>query len=189
MENIHQNDTQQEASGFGILKIIGGLIFSVVLIYSGVSRIFGDNILEKATHINLSKSAQWEDFKKKGGLDYKSSWHGYHVNRIRVYHDKKTGKLDVLEIILDKSTSNSKLASVDNLRNTLLSDCGSQWEKRAETRGISLWHSDDSRYNCRVIDLGSKVAITIFTNSAEQGTVETMIQTLLEDVLQGRIKI
>lgn len=136
------------------LIYLGLSVFAVVMLFKflGFSISFSDNDLEKIVKIGNSDRAQFEAFKNQGGLDHESIWKGYKVRSLTTTYNDQTGKLGILEMGLAKSWSNNKLASVDNVKASLSSDCGSNWEQNDAQRVSSMHVATKGNTTCSIQD-------------------------------------
>lgn len=117
-------------------KVVTNILMAIVVVaimaypvsqFFGISFSFSDNVLEKALRVGVSERASFEVFVEKGGLTYESSWLGYGVKEItpRYYPN---GKLGMIDIVLWKDALKKKMASIDNLKSSLKTECGSTWQ-------------------------------------------------------------
>jgi hypothetical protein len=165
------DDTQQPAAGsMENLKAIGSILvagFFVILFivkalsYFGLSFSFSDNVLEKALHVGFSDQAQFEAFKNKGGIENEHSWKGYYVYSASTMYDDKTGKLAILNLDLFKDGPGKKIASVDNLKGSLSSECGSDWVQSDVQRRANMHEATKNNMVCSIHDTGTVVSVSI----------------------------
>ncbi len=96
------------------------------------------NLLEQALQIAVSDMASMEAFKNKGGLEFESSWRGYKVRAVQVNYGE-SGKLGIAELVLEKKWPGKfQLASFENLKASLESDCGSAWTQNQLQRNADM---------------------------------------------------
>lgn len=165
MENVQKSDGLANT-----LKAIGAILFAgffvvlflvKVLAYFGLSFSLSNNVLENALHVGSSDLAQFEAFKNQGGLANEPSWKGYYVQSVSTNYDDKAGKLAILNLDLIKDISGKKLASVDNLKGSLSSECGSQWVQSDIQRRANMHEARKNSMVCAIQDAGSTVYVSI----------------------------
>jgi hypothetical protein len=93
------------------------------------AKTFAKNDLEKSLIIHASTPEDFRSFKEKGGLEYVSDWRGYWVQSIEISY--RNNKASLILLSVNKTIdfkAEQKLASVNNIKNDLVKECGTEWE-------------------------------------------------------------
>lgn len=144
---------------FAFLIIAGVVMYYPVSNFWGLSFSIGDNELEKAIHVGKSDREQFVAFMDKGGLSYESSWNGYGVQNLSLrYHDNN--KLAIAEITLWKEASRKKLASIENLKSSLSSECGSDWKASTQVN-VTMYQAKKNGVECAMQYQGQYVEVVL----------------------------
>jgi hypothetical protein len=128
--------------------------------FFGFSFSFGDNLLEKALHVGSSDRNQFEAFKNEGGLQNVDTWKGYYVQSVSTNYDE-SGKLAILNIELVKSWPSKKTASINNLKGSLSSECGSNWTQSDLQIRASMHEAQRNSVECAIQDKGQSVYVNV----------------------------
>jgi hypothetical protein len=106
------------------------------------------NLLEKSLLLRVSTISDLQAAKDAGGLENKelSQWLGYRVLALNTSYDA-SGKLESVVLTLSKDWPGSKLASINNLKESLSELCGVDWLRAGE--GIRT--PDISKTHCGVL--------------------------------------
>jgi hypothetical protein len=113
------------------------------------AKTFAKNDLEKSLIIHASTPEDFRSFKEKGGLEYVSDWRGYWVQSIEISYRNNKASLILLRVnkTIDFKAE-QKLASVNNIKNDLVKECGTEWELgRASDDDAYL--AENEYVNCR----------------------------------------
>ena len=88
----------------------------------------GPSDLEKVMRIGVSTQGDFAQFKSKGGLELDSRWKGFRVVHLDAVHGGKNGELTALIIKVHRNFPGYDLASLDNFKKALQSECGPKWD-------------------------------------------------------------
>jgi TPR repeat protein len=88
------------------------------------------NPLEKVLILDQSTGDQFDRFEDNGGLKFASEWRGYFVTKLKTQYRK--GNLKVITMTLETVRGSNKLTSVNNIKNDLKAECGSDWSRLGE---------------------------------------------------------
>lgn len=142
-----------------VVSVVVGVIVAS-LYYFGLPS-FSDNILEKAVHVGTSDQTQFDAFKNKGGLENESTWKDFKVRSVSTAYDDRTGKLGILNMALEKDWPRRKLASIDNLKSALSSECGSTWTQNDLQRTANMHVAEKDQVMCAIQDAKNGVLVSI----------------------------
>lgn len=115
--------------------------------------------LDRSTIVGQSTENQFQSFRNSGGLENNDNWRGYQASRVQVMHHEN-GVLAMLRVELTKSWPGRKLASIDNLRQSLSDQCGSSWTLANSTTNLHV--AEHNGRKCTIAELGSsRVEVSI----------------------------
>ncbi|NML48345.1 hypothetical protein HHL11_31645 [Ramlibacter sp. G-1-2-2] len=139
----------ETAAGQGNIAQVAGTLLTPLLMFalwvwftepawltSALSVVRGPNQLESVLRVGKSKSAEFEQFKMKGGLEAESRWKGFRVRAVSVSY-RDSGELSMAQLRLFKEFPGYKLGSLDNFKSALRSECGGSWDVNANQTGMS----------------------------------------------------
>jgi hypothetical protein len=118
------------------------------------------NLLERALVLGSATKEDLQKLKDAGGFENKenNSWRQYKAVSLDTLYETPTGKLDLMALRLRKDWPGYKLASFDNLRESLVRECGSAWNRH----GDAIGNGGQGTYQCGIVSsLEGLVEITI----------------------------
>lgn len=128
------------------LQFLGILLASVFLYYAlsvfgpsglktAVDSVAGPNELEKALVVGKSRGEDFAQFNAKGGLDLENRWKGFRVAELNVQHGD-SGVLSTIFLKVYRKAAGYSLASIENLKTALQTECGTQWLVNSDQGGM-----------------------------------------------------
>lgn len=112
----------------------------------------GPNLLENAVRVGISDPASMQSFKNAGGLEAVGEWKGYKVRSVDTMFDDSK-QLGMLNLILERSWPGKKLASIDNLTQSLADECGTSWAMVNES--TNMHHAESATASCFISESGN----------------------------------
>jgi len=88
------------------------------------------NILENSIMINSSNEEDFNKFIRAGGLAVENKWKNYKVEDVSVTYNnqKKVNHVELRLLKIRYGFSFNKIATIDNLIETLSNECGDNWK-------------------------------------------------------------
>lgn len=127
----------------------------------------GMNSLERAVLVGRSTKQQFAEFRNQGGLEKESSWRGFRVLAIETVYEPSSGTLGILQLKLMKSFPRMKIASFNEVSQSLTPECGTGWTQN-DTQQIAGYHmAENGRIACAIEESSDgQVAVHILVRSA-----------------------
>ena len=122
------------------------------------------NALERAVLVGRSTRQQFAEFRNQGGLDKESSWRGFRVLSVETVYEPETGVLGMLQLTLMKSAHRMRLASFNEIAQSLVPECGSRWTQNDAQQIAGSHMAENGRTTCAVQESpDGQVAVHILT--------------------------
>lgn len=122
------------------------------------------NALERAVLVGRSTKQQFAEFRNQGGLDNESSWRGFRVLTVETVYEPTSGTLGMLQLTLMKSAHRMRLASFNEISQSLVPECGSRWTQNDAQQIAGSHMAENGRTTCAVQESpDGQVAVHILT--------------------------
>lgn len=155
-----------------VVRLLGiAIAAGTLLLTTGCSREAAESPVEKLTRVGQTTSADFTIFKNAGGLESSSNWKGFEAVSISPQFDN-AGQLFLVQLLLSP-TAQTKL-TVENVRDALAKECGTQWAPVPGVAG-SIRTGDSSPGSCMLIFNPSNGVIQV-TLASPQGSSKTTEQ-------------